>query len=68
MAHYLDVGGSVPGSVAPDATSIFEEGLRLPGVKIVRDGMLSQELVSIIRENVRLAACNLARLPKLLAA
>lgn len=54
VAHYLDVGGSVPGSVAPDATSVFEEGLRLPGVKIVRDERLSQELVSIIQENVRL--------------
>ncbi|SFD78534.1 hydantoinase B/oxoprolinase family protein [Roseivivax sediminis] len=54
VAHYLDVGGSVPGSVAPDATSVFEEGLRLPGVKIVRNDTLSAELVSIIRENVRL--------------
>ncbi|MEM8664474.1 MAG: hydantoinase B/oxoprolinase family protein [Pseudomonadota bacterium] len=54
VAHYLDVGGSVPGSVAPDATSVFEEGLRLPGVKIVREGVLSDELVAIIVDNVRL--------------
>ncbi|MEM6439624.1 MAG: hydantoinase B/oxoprolinase family protein [Pseudomonadota bacterium] len=54
VAHHLDVGGSVPGSVAPDAGSIFEEGLRLPGVKIVRQGVLSAELTAIITENVRL--------------
>lgn len=54
VAHYLDVGGSVPGSLAPNATSIFQEGLRLPGVKIVRGDAVSSELVHIIRENVRL--------------
>src|SRR5882762_58787 len=50
VAHWLDVGGSIPGSLPPDATSIFEEGLRLPCVKIAE----SDRLVEIIRENVRL--------------
>lgn len=54
VAHYLDVGGSVPGSLAPNATSVFQEGLRLAGVKIVRGDVLSSELTHIIRENVRL--------------
>ena len=47
-------GGAVPGSVPPNATSVFQEGLRLPGVKIVRADRLSAELVHIITENVRL--------------
>ena len=54
VAHYLDVGGAAPGSVPPDATSVFQEGLRLPGVKIARQDRLSAELCHIIRENVRL--------------
>jgi N-methylhydantoinase B len=54
VAHYLDVGGSVPGSLAPDATSVFQEGLRLPGVKIVRADVFSDEILHIISENVRL--------------
>lgn len=54
VAHYLDVGGSVPGSLATDATSVYQEGLRLPGVRIVRGDVVSAELVHIIRENVRL--------------
>ncbi len=39
VAHYLDVGGSVPGSLAPNATSVFQEGLRLAGVRVVRAGL-----------------------------
>lgn len=54
VAHYLDVGGSVPGSLAPNAISVFQEGLRLPGVKIARNDAFSDELLHIIRENVRL--------------
>jgi len=54
VAHYLDVGGAVPGSVPPDATSVFQEGLRLPGVKVARQDRLNPEIVHIIRENVRL--------------
>lgn len=54
VAHYLDVGGSVPGSLAPNAISVFQEGLRLPGVKIVTGDVFSPELIHIISENVRL--------------
>lgn len=54
VAHYLDVGGSVPGSLAPNATSVFQEGLRLAGVKVVRNDRFSGEVLRIIRENVRL--------------
>ncbi|OJF92615.1 hydantoinase B/oxoprolinase family protein [Pararhizobium antarcticum] len=54
VAHYLDVGGSVPGSLAPNATSVFQEGLRLPGVKVVRSDVFSDEILNIISENVRL--------------
>ena len=54
VAHWLDVGGSIPGSLPPDATSIFQEGLRLPCVKIAENDRLVESIVEIIRENVRL--------------
>jgi N-methylhydantoinase B len=54
VAHWLDVGGAVPGSLPVDATSSFEEGLRLPGVRLARDDRLQQDVLDIIRENVRL--------------
>lgn len=54
VAHWLDVGGAVPGSLPPNATSIFQEGLRMPGIRIARNDQLIPEIVHIITENVRL--------------
>lgn len=54
VAHYLDVGGSVPGSLAPNATSVFQEGLRLAGVRVVRAGEFDQDILHIVAENVRM--------------
>lgn len=53
LAHHIDVGGKVPGSLSPDATEIFHEGLRLPPVKIRKAGQLDQELLAIHAHNVR---------------
>src|ERR1700741_4015947 len=38
IAHHADVGGMVPGSEAAVCTSIFQEGLRLPLVRVMRQG------------------------------
>ena len=54
VAHLLDVGGAVAGSIPPDATSIFQEGLRLSGVRLTRDDKLIDDVVRIITDNVRL--------------
>jgi N-methylhydantoinase B len=54
VAHWLDVGGAVPGSLPVDAQSIYEEGVRLPGVRIARDDNLIGDIVRIIEENVRM--------------
>jgi N-methylhydantoinase B len=53
LAHHIDVGGKVPGSLSPDATEIFQEGLRIPPVKIRKAGHLDQELLAIHSHNVR---------------
>ena len=38
FGHMMDVGGKVPGSQVNEATSIWEEGLRIPPIKIIRPG------------------------------
>ncbi len=54
VAHLLDVGGAVAGSIPPDATSVYQEGLRLSGVRLTRDDRLIDDIVRIVTENVRL--------------
>jgi len=54
VAHWLDVGGAVPGSLPPDATSVYQEGLRLSGVRLVRNDVLLPDMARIITENVRI--------------
>ncbi|MEO8039321.1 MAG: hydantoinase B/oxoprolinase family protein [Betaproteobacteria bacterium] len=68
VAHWLDVGGTVPGSLPVDATSIYQEGLRLPGVRVMRGDRLIDDIVAIIRENVRLPELALGDLNAQLAA
>lgn len=50
MAHWPDIGGTLSGST----TDIYSEGLQMPIVKIYRKGQINEELVSIIKTNVRL--------------
>jgi N-methylhydantoinase B len=54
VAHLLDVGGAAAGSLPPDATSVFQEGLRLSGVRLTRGDRLIDDIVRIVTENVRL--------------
>ncbi len=46
IAHWNDVGGMVPGSISAEATEIFQEGLRLPAVKLIDAG---EEITSVTR-------------------
>ena len=54
IAHHCDVGGRVPGSNASDSTEIFQEGLRIPPMKLFEAGQANETLLSLIRANVRL--------------
>lgn len=51
-AHHNDVGGSSAGSM-PVATDIFQEGIRIPPVKLYSGGRLNSELLDLILANVR---------------
>ncbi|MCT4576477.1 hydantoinase B/oxoprolinase family protein [Donghicola sp.] len=53
IGHHSDVGGTVPGSIHGGATSIFEEGLRLPVMKLCRAGELDEDLLRMISLNSR---------------
>ena len=53
IAHHSDVGGKVPGSESADCTSIFQEGLRLPPVKLVRAGEVQRDILEIVLLNSR---------------
>jgi N-methylhydantoinase B len=54
-AHHADVGGALAGSMGP-AREIFQEGLRIPPVKIFRRGKLSRDLMALLLANVRTPA------------
>src|SRR5947208_1673280 len=49
MGHWQDIGGTLRGAT----TDIYEEGLQMPIVKIYRQGVVNDELVEIIKTNVR---------------
>lgn len=53
--HWPDIGGMVPGGFSAHATEIEQEGLRLPPVKLFKEGVLDEELLSIIMSNIRIA-------------
>jgi N-methylhydantoinase B len=51
-AHHADVGGRFAGSMGP-ASEIFQEGIRIPPVRIVRSGKVDREMLDLILLNVR---------------
>jgi N-methylhydantoinase B len=54
IAHWNDVGGMAPGSISTHATEIFQEGLRLPAVKLLDAGAPVRSVFDILRANSRL--------------
>ncbi|NDG47846.1 MAG: hydantoinase B/oxoprolinase family protein [Rhodospirillales bacterium] len=53
ICHHTDMGGRVPGSNAADSTEIYQEGLRIPPLKLYRAGQMDETLSAIIGLNVR---------------
>jgi N-methylhydantoinase B len=53
--HWPDTGGMVPGGFSANATEVEQEGLRLPPVKLYKQGVLDDEILSIILSNIRIA-------------
>jgi N-methylhydantoinase B len=58
VGHWLDVGGNVPGNFNAKATESFQEGFRIPPVKLVRDGVIQQDIIDILAANSRVPQSN----------
>jgi len=58
VGHWLDVGGNVPGNFNAQATESFQEGFRVPPVKVMRRGLLQQDIVDILAANSRVPQSN----------
>ena len=52
--NLMDVGGKTPGSMPVEATTVFEEGMRLPPVKLYKEGELDEGLLETFAHNTRL--------------
>src|SRR5262249_26381195 len=53
MAHWHAIGGMVPGSRSGNAVDIFQEGVRIPAIRVARGGNLVPELADLLFANVR---------------
>jgi N-methylhydantoinase B len=52
-AHWADVGGMVPGSMSGKATEIYQEGIRIPPLKIVEGGRMNEAALELLLANMR---------------
>src|ERR1700687_177576 len=68
FVHSSDVGGKVPGSVSATNTEIFQEGLRLPPLKLYRAGGLNEDIKSIFLANCRIPEQNWGDVTAMLSA
>ncbi|MDN5855362.1 MAG: hydantoinase B/oxoprolinase family protein, partial [Actinomycetia bacterium] len=68
FGHMSDVGGKTPASMPTDARTIYEEGVIIPPIKIYKQGVLDEDALSIILNQVRKPDWNRADLNGLVAA
>lgn len=67
-AHHLDLGGRLPGSSACDNTEIFQDGFRIPWLKLFRRGEADEAIFTLLRANVRVPLMTLGDIRAQLAA
>jgi N-methylhydantoinase B len=68
FGHMSDNGGMVPGSIPIEATTIYQEGIRIPPTKLYKRGVLQSDLLELILHNVRTPQWNRFDLNALVAA
>jgi N-methylhydantoinase B len=68
FGHMSDNGGMVPGSIPIEATTIFQEGIRIPPIKLYKKGVLQSDVLELILHNVRTSQWNRFDLNALVAA
>ncbi len=62
FVHCADIGGAVPSSMSPALTEIFQEGLRIPPMKLFKAGVQNDDLIEMIRLNSRVPDITIADL------
>lgn len=67
-AHHLDLGGRLPGSSACDNTEIFQEGFRIPWMRLYHQGEPDEAIFTLIRANVRVPQMTIGDIRAQLAA
>ena len=67
FVHSSDVGGLVPGSIAPTAYDRFQEGITIPPTKLYKAGKLNQEFLDVFLANCRIPEQNWGDMKALLA-
>jgi len=68
FGHMSDNGGMVPGSIPIEATTIYQEGIRIPPIKLYKKGVLQSDMLELILHNVRTPQWNRFDLNALVAA
>jgi N-methylhydantoinase B len=68
FVHSTDVGGKVPSSVSPTNSELFQEGLLIPPVKLMRRGAWNRDVLNLYRANVRTPDINCHDINAMLAA
>ena len=53
MAHHVDVGGMTPGSMGTQATEVFQEGLRIPPIRLIAADGVREDVLALLTTNVR---------------
>lgn len=66
--HASDIGGAVPGSISPDLYECFQEGFRIRPSKLVKAGVLNEDLANVIKDNSRISDAIWGDLEALMAA
>ncbi len=67
-AHHLDLGGRLPGSSASDNTEIFQDGFRIPWMKLFRRGAPEHSILELLAANIRVPELTLGDLEAQLSA
>jgi N-methylhydantoinase B len=58
VGHWLDIGGNVPGGFNARATESFQEGVRFPPIKLIKAGVMNEDIVAILAANSRVPVSN----------
>ncbi len=66
-AHFADIGGLRPGSISPDATDIFHEGIMIPPTKLIDRGVTNEAALAIFNRNSRYPAQSIGDMKALMA-